>query len=96
MQTDKWIGKLPLVRTLAGPALSMSDRKAKTAFLFLNQIRENIRMSPFAGGGDVIYPGGKSIEHYCSVKARVRRGEVQLQRGLPDHPIQFQPAWWRQ
>lgn len=57
------------------PALSMSDRKTKTAFLFLNQIRENIRMSPFAGGGDVIYPGGKSIEHYCSVKARVRRGE---------------------
>jgi protein RecA len=57
------------------PALSMSDRKVKTAFLFLNQIRENIRMSPFAGGGDVIYPGGKSIEHYCSIKARVRRGE---------------------
>lgn len=57
------------------PALSMTDKKTKTAFLFLNQIRENIRMSPFAGGGDVIYPGGKSIEHYCSIKARVRRGE---------------------
>ena len=58
------------------PELSKIDKKTKTAFMFLNQIRENIRINPFAGGGgDVIYPGGRSIEHYCTIRARVRRGE---------------------
>ena len=57
-------------------AMSDVERKTQgTALLFMNQIRANVRIGPYGGGGDTISPGGHAYDHEVSIRVRVRRGE---------------------
>ena len=66
------IGKRARLLSTALPKLTAPLQKSKTLFILINQVRQNINTSMFAGDPTTT-PGGKALKFYSSVRIKLER-----------------------